>query len=198
MSSRPPAWGAEYSLGSSPTPSRKQPRLSAPPVTRAIWGMSPSERLAGRRVSDEPTMGVFAQALTVGKNVSRRHLPICTTRGIFVPAGTPVSEAAVGRGGRRRHVVADRHVAGAAGVRTLLDRRQRATRIVRNEDDDVVEGVRARRVVNRSAHARRAPLRDRTDQTGAGARARRCVASFGSEQAAAAGAAPATPVRARR
>src|SRR5580698_9126701 len=91
MSSRPPLPGAEYSVGSRPTPRRKQPRLSAPPVTSAICGRSPSERFAGSRVSDEPASGVWVHALTVGRNTSRRHLPICTTSGTCEVAGMPVS-----------------------------------------------------------------------------------------------------------
>jgi hypothetical protein len=33
---------------------------------------------------------VFAQAVTVGIVAIRRHLPTCTTIGMFSPAGTPV------------------------------------------------------------------------------------------------------------
>src|ERR1019366_6825773 len=59
------------------------------PVTMAIWGMSPSLWLRGRRLSDAGTTA-FAQSV-VSTRTSRRHLPSSTTSGTPEPEGTPNS-----------------------------------------------------------------------------------------------------------
>ena len=62
-------------------------------MSSAIWGMSPSMWLRGRRACPVPESGSFVvpQSATLGTVMMRRHLPICTTRGTFLPVGTPVS-----------------------------------------------------------------------------------------------------------
>src|SRR5579883_464675 len=98
------------SLGSMPALRSMHSSGSALPVTSAIWGMSawsywpssalyPSYLLRGRRsvhmvgsaAVQLPVTELAAQAVTCESRSSRRHLPIWTTMGMFVPDGAFVS-----------------------------------------------------------------------------------------------------------
>ena len=77
------------STGSTPIVCSAHSKLSRP-VEMAMCGRCPSLWFFGRRVRSAPT-AVSVQADTSGMTTpSRRHLPICTTRGTFAPAGTPL------------------------------------------------------------------------------------------------------------
>jgi len=76
-----------YSLASMPIFGRMHASGSQPPVTAAIFGMSPSLRLRGSR-SMLPATGLSTHCFTWGRTNWRRHLPIWTTSGMFEPTGT--------------------------------------------------------------------------------------------------------------
>src|SRR5690349_4373692 len=82
-----PADDAPNSLESRPIFDMMHASGSQPPVTIAIFGMSPSERFFGRRSWPSIT-GVSTHFATYGIVVCRRHLPVVTTIGTSVPGGT--------------------------------------------------------------------------------------------------------------
>ena len=82
----PPAPGTN-SLSSMPMPRRRHSRASHAPEVTAIWGMSPSLPLRGRRNSRSGTL--FSSHCFVMSILSlRRHLPTWTTTGTSLSTGT--------------------------------------------------------------------------------------------------------------
>src|SRR5882672_9835812 len=89
---RAPAPGSAISLASMPAFTSRHSKGSAFPEASAILGMSallpsPSNRFFGRRELSFATR-LSTHELTVERVIFRRHLPICTTRGMFDPDGT--------------------------------------------------------------------------------------------------------------
>src|SRR6185295_18303751 len=75
-----------------PTFSKRHSKGSASPLAMAIFGMSavlpsPSKRFLGKRELSLAT-ALSMHEVTVGNVILRRHLPICTTRGMPAPEGT--------------------------------------------------------------------------------------------------------------
>jgi len=58
------------------------------PVVTAIFGMSPSLLLRGRRVRLASVSGLSTQPLTFGIVTCRRHFPTWMTSGMLLPVGT--------------------------------------------------------------------------------------------------------------
>ena len=97
MRPAPPGPGT-YSALSTPMRLRRHSSESAPPVATAMLGMSPSEWFLGSRSTFGAAMLATAaieslswHLLTLGIVYCMRHLPTCTTSGMFAPSGTPVS-----------------------------------------------------------------------------------------------------------
>ncbi len=93
-----PAGPGPYSALSTPMRLSKHSSESAPPVEMAMFGMSPSLWFLGRRKTAGAAIfaaaaaaGLSAHLFTVGSTYCLRHLPTCTTRGMFDPSGTPSS-----------------------------------------------------------------------------------------------------------
>ncbi len=85
----PPPRGAVHSVPSIPSPERKQPSESPPPVRSAMRGKSPCSWPVGRWLLLAST-GLSVHAVIEGRKTSRRRLPIWTTKGTCVVAGTPL------------------------------------------------------------------------------------------------------------
>ena len=132
-----PDW---YSAASTPMRLRRHSSVSAPPVEMAMFGMSPSavvlRQTAAMLVGHAGCPGTARRS---GATNCWRHLPICTTSGMFVPSGTFVERELAGRVGERRR---DRIPGSRASARVAGGaRRKRAPARVRNVDDDVVERI---------------------------------------------------------
>jgi hypothetical protein len=75
-----------YSALSTPMRESKHSSVSAPPVDTAMFGMSPSLWFFGSFTVLSGS-AVSAHCATCGTTICFRHLPTCTTSGMFEPSG---------------------------------------------------------------------------------------------------------------